>query len=104
MSIHTPEKVTTTAGLPSSLTAQLLDRLTRQVTASADATRVTTTAPYTGGPLAHFPVSTRGDVEEASSGLVAPRPHGQPPRSVSAERCCCASTTWFSHARTKPWT
>ncbi len=104
MSIYTPDKVTTTAGLPSSLTAQLRERLTGRVAASADATRVATAAPYTGGPLAEFPVSTPGDVEEASSGLVAPRPHGQPPRSVSAARCCCGSTTWSSHARTKAWT
>ncbi|MDV7245768.1 MULTISPECIES: succinic semialdehyde dehydrogenase [Rhodococcus] len=65
MSIYTPEKVATTAGLPASLTAALLNRLTGQVAAGADATRVATTAPYTGGLLADLPVSTPGDVEDA---------------------------------------
>ncbi|MFF0201392.1 succinic semialdehyde dehydrogenase [Streptomyces sp. NPDC005017] len=52
-------------GLPASLTPALLERLTSQVSAAPDAARVTTNAPYTGAPLADFPVSTPDDVEAA---------------------------------------
>ncbi|MGW1991356.1 succinic semialdehyde dehydrogenase [Embleya sp. NPDC001921] len=51
--------------LPASLTPNLIERLTRRVAAAADATRVTTDAPYTGTPLADLPVSTPTDVEDA---------------------------------------
>ncbi|GHB51975.1 succinic semialdehyde dehydrogenase [Streptomyces viridiviolaceus] len=52
-------------GLPASITPALLERLTAQVSAAPDASRVTTSAPYTGVPLADFPVSTPEDVEAA---------------------------------------
>ncbi|MET7510090.1 aldehyde dehydrogenase family protein, partial [Streptomyces albidoflavus] len=51
--------------LPASLTPALLERLARRVAAAPDAARVTTTAPYTGAPLADLPVSTPAAVEEA---------------------------------------
>ncbi|MFJ9202714.1 succinic semialdehyde dehydrogenase [Streptomyces flaveolus] len=52
-------------GLPTSLTPALLERLTTQVSAAPNAARVTTSAPYTGVPLADLPVSTPEDVEAA---------------------------------------
>ncbi|MEV6749760.1 succinate-semialdehyde dehydrogenase (NADP(+)) [Streptomyces sp. NPDC051080] len=52
-------------GLPASLTPALVERLTTRVSAAPDAARVTTTAPYSGVPLADLPVSTPADVEEA---------------------------------------
>jgi succinate-semialdehyde dehydrogenase/glutarate-semialdehyde dehydrogenase len=52
-------------GLPASLTPALLERLTTQVSAAPNTARVTTSAPYTGVPLADFPVSTPEDVEAA---------------------------------------
>ncbi|MBV7242852.1 succinic semialdehyde dehydrogenase [Streptomyces sp. MW-W600-10] len=51
--------------LPASITPALLSRLTTQVSAAPDAARVTTSAPYTGVPLADLPVSTPADVEGA---------------------------------------
>ncbi|MER6677452.1 succinic semialdehyde dehydrogenase [Streptomyces sp. NPDC000983] len=51
--------------LPASLTPALLQRLTARVSAAPDAERVTTTAPYTGAPLADLPVSTPAEVEAA---------------------------------------
>ncbi|MFE9016222.1 succinic semialdehyde dehydrogenase [Streptomyces cyaneofuscatus] len=51
--------------LPTSITPALLGRLTARVSAAPDAVRVTTTAPYTGVPLADLPVSTPDDVEAA---------------------------------------
>ncbi|MFD0039893.1 succinic semialdehyde dehydrogenase [Streptomyces anulatus] len=53
------------AALPGSITPALLRRLTALVAAAPDAVRVTTSAPYTGVPLADLPVSTPGDVENA---------------------------------------
>ncbi|WP_280236070.1 succinic semialdehyde dehydrogenase [Nocardia cyriacigeorgica] len=53
------------SGLPASVNAPLIERLAARVTAAADAERVTTTAPYTGDPLADLPVSTPADVETA---------------------------------------
>ncbi len=53
------------AALPASITPALLRRLTAQVAAAPDATRVTTHAPYTGLPLADLPVSTPDEVEAA---------------------------------------
>ncbi|MFE9899239.1 succinic semialdehyde dehydrogenase [Streptomyces achromogenes] len=52
-------------GLPASVTPSLLQRLTTRVSATPNAARVTTTAPYTGAPLADLPVSTPDDVETA---------------------------------------
>ncbi len=52
-------------GLPPSITLPFLQRLTSQVSATPNAARVTTTAPYTGVPLADIPVSTPEDVEAA---------------------------------------
>ncbi|WNO70318.1 succinic semialdehyde dehydrogenase [Streptomyces sp. AM8-1-1] len=52
-------------GLPASITPALLTQLTAQVSAAPNAARVTTNAPYTGVPLADFPVSTPEDVEAA---------------------------------------
>ncbi|MFB7026669.1 MULTISPECIES: succinic semialdehyde dehydrogenase [unclassified Streptomyces] len=51
--------------LPLSLTPAFLQHLTARVSAAPNAARVTTTAPYTGVPLADFPVSTPEDVEAA---------------------------------------
>ncbi|MFE7138863.1 succinic semialdehyde dehydrogenase [Streptomyces sp. NPDC057644] len=51
--------------LPASITPTLLRRLSALVPAAPDAARVTTSAPYTGVPLADFPVSTPQDVEAA---------------------------------------
>jgi succinate-semialdehyde dehydrogenase/glutarate-semialdehyde dehydrogenase len=51
--------------LPASLSPDRIDRLAALVTAAPDAARVTTHAPYTGAPLAHLPVSTPADVEDA---------------------------------------
>lgn len=51
--------------LPATVTPALLERLAARVSASPDAARVTTTAPYTGAPLADLPVSTSADVEAA---------------------------------------
>ncbi|MEU6619676.1 succinic semialdehyde dehydrogenase [Streptomyces litmocidini] len=51
--------------LPASITPALLTRLTARVSAAPNAARVTTNAPYTGVPLADFPVSTPEDVEAA---------------------------------------
>ncbi|TLG15624.1 succinate-semialdehyde dehydrogenase (NADP(+)) [Nocardia cyriacigeorgica] len=55
----------TGSGLPASIGSALLERLTARVVAAPDAERVTTTAPYTGAPLADLPVSTPADVETA---------------------------------------
>ncbi|MFD7569296.1 succinic semialdehyde dehydrogenase [Streptomyces sp. NPDC059810] len=52
-------------GLPSSINPTLLTQLTARVSAAPNAARVTTNAPYTGVPLADFPVSTPEDVEAA---------------------------------------
>ncbi|MFG2899072.1 succinic semialdehyde dehydrogenase [Streptomyces zaomyceticus] len=52
-------------GLPASITPALLAKLTSRVSAAPNAARVTTNAPYTGVPLADFPVSTPEDVEAA---------------------------------------
>ncbi|MFF2697167.1 succinic semialdehyde dehydrogenase [Streptomyces cyaneofuscatus] len=51
--------------LPGSIAPTLLRRLTAQVSAAPDAAQVTTSAPYTGLPLADLPVSTPNDVEAA---------------------------------------
>ncbi|MER5876174.1 succinic semialdehyde dehydrogenase [Streptomyces sp. NPDC001910] len=51
------------AGTPASLAPDRIERLARRVCAAPDAARVTTTAPYTGLPLADLPVSTPDDVE-----------------------------------------
>jgi succinate-semialdehyde dehydrogenase/glutarate-semialdehyde dehydrogenase len=53
------------ASLPPTLTAELVERLTRRVVAGQDATRLTTYAPYTGGVLAELPQSSEDDVVEA---------------------------------------
>lgn len=50
---------------PASITPALLKRLTARVSAAPDAAGVTTSAPYSGLPLADFPVSTPADVEDA---------------------------------------
>ncbi|MEU6449760.1 succinic semialdehyde dehydrogenase [Streptomyces sp. NPDC046979] len=51
--------------LPASITPAFLEQLAARVSAAPDAARVTTSAPYTGVPLADFPVSTPEDVESA---------------------------------------
>ncbi|MFT3695903.1 MAG: succinic semialdehyde dehydrogenase [Kofleriaceae bacterium] len=51
--------------LPASITTSLLDQLATRVTAAGTASRVTTTAPFTGEPLADLPVSTANDVDAA---------------------------------------
>ncbi|MFI8195197.1 succinic semialdehyde dehydrogenase [Streptomyces sp. NPDC085942] len=63
---HATRPATTrAAALPASITPALLRRLTALVAAAPDAARVTTTAPYTGLPLADLPVSTPEEVEAA---------------------------------------
>ncbi|MEV7489699.1 succinic semialdehyde dehydrogenase [Streptomyces sp. ARC12] len=63
---HATRPTTTrVAALPGSITPTLLRRLTARVSAAPDAVRVTTSAPYTGVPLADLPVSTPDDVEAA---------------------------------------
>jgi len=63
---HATRPTTTrVAALPGSITPTLLRRLTARVSAAPDAVRVTTTAPYTGAPLADLPVSAPDDVEAA---------------------------------------
>ncbi|MEV4943522.1 succinic semialdehyde dehydrogenase [Streptomyces zaomyceticus] len=57
--------VTRAPVLPTSITPTLLKQLTARVSAAPDAARVTTNTPYTGVPLADFPVSTPEDVEAA---------------------------------------
>ncbi|MEU4984774.1 succinic semialdehyde dehydrogenase [Streptomyces sp. NPDC021969] len=54
-------------GLPPSITPSFLQRLTSRVSATPNAARVTTTAPYTGVRLADLPISTPKDVEAAFS-------------------------------------
>lgn len=51
--------------LPPSITPASVQRLAARVAAAPDAERVTTTAPYTGTPLADLPVSTPADVDAA---------------------------------------
>ncbi|WP_330451714.1 MULTISPECIES: succinic semialdehyde dehydrogenase [unclassified Streptomyces] len=51
--------------LPATLTPHVLQRLAGRVSAAPGAARVTTSAPYTGVPLADLPVSTPADVEDA---------------------------------------
>ncbi|MFD5201116.1 succinic semialdehyde dehydrogenase [Streptomyces sp. NPDC058375] len=51
--------------LPASITPTLLRRLSALVSAAPNAARVTTSAPYTGLPLADLPVSTPEEVEAA---------------------------------------
>ncbi|MGW6275666.1 succinic semialdehyde dehydrogenase [Streptomyces sp. NPDC055060] len=62
---HAPRPTTRRPTLPASLTPALLARLTGRISAAADAERVTTSAPYTGVPLADLPVSTPADVCDA---------------------------------------
>ncbi|WP_280243149.1 succinic semialdehyde dehydrogenase [Nocardia abscessus] len=52
-------------GLPVTLTSSLIGQLTSLVAAAPNAARTTTTAPYTGRPLAELPVSTPADVDDA---------------------------------------
>ncbi|WP_181725523.1 succinic semialdehyde dehydrogenase [Nocardia gipuzkoensis] len=52
-------------GLPVTLTPSLIEQLTSLVAAAPNAAHTTTTAPYTGRPLAEFPVSTPADVDDA---------------------------------------
>ncbi|MFF4945998.1 succinic semialdehyde dehydrogenase [Streptomyces rubiginosohelvolus] len=67
MSTEHATRPTTPRGpaLPASITPALLRRLTARVSAAPDAARVTTSAPYTGLPLADFPVSTPEEVDAA---------------------------------------
>ncbi|WP_432006179.1 succinic semialdehyde dehydrogenase [Streptomyces parvus] len=60
-----PTTAPNSPALPASITPALLGRLTALVSAAPDAARVTTTAPYTGLPLADLPISTPEDVEAA---------------------------------------
>ncbi|MBB4161232.1 succinic semialdehyde dehydrogenase [Streptomyces cinereoruber] len=61
----TAPRTTRGPGLPVTVTPSFLQHLTSRVSAAPNAARVTTTAPYTGVPLADFPVSTPEDVEAA---------------------------------------
>ncbi|MFJ6540264.1 succinic semialdehyde dehydrogenase [Streptomyces sp. NPDC091385] len=70
------------APLPASLTPERIERLAARVTAAPDAVRVTTTAPYTGAPLADLPVSVPADVEDAfARARIAQRAWGATPLS-----------------------
>ncbi|AJE80980.1 succinate-semialdehyde dehydrogenase [Streptomyces albus] len=63
---HTPlTTLTPDRALPASLTPARIERLATGVTAAPGAATVTTSAPYTGAPLAELPVSTPEDVEDA---------------------------------------
>ncbi|TCJ28361.1 succinic semialdehyde dehydrogenase [Nocardioides jejuensis] len=62
---HSASVTTAASNLPATLTASFLDRLTSQVAAAPGGTTVTTTAPYTGEPLAVLPASTVDDVDAA---------------------------------------
>ncbi|MEU0034151.1 MULTISPECIES: succinic semialdehyde dehydrogenase [unclassified Streptomyces] len=63
---HAPRPATARGtGLPPSLSPGRIEHLAQRITAAPDAARTTTTAPYTGLPLADLPVSTPGDVEDA---------------------------------------
>ncbi|MFJ4889952.1 succinic semialdehyde dehydrogenase [Streptomyces sp. NPDC088788] len=53
------------AGLPASLAPDRIEHLAQRISAAPGAPRVTTTAPYTGLPLADLPASSPGDVENA---------------------------------------
>ncbi|MFI9374411.1 succinic semialdehyde dehydrogenase [Streptomyces parvulus] len=55
----------TRLSLPASITPAFLEQLIARVSAAPNAARVTTSAPYTGVPLADLPVSTPEDVEAA---------------------------------------
>ncbi|MFF6834355.1 MULTISPECIES: succinic semialdehyde dehydrogenase [unclassified Streptomyces] len=61
----TAPRTTRGPSLPVTVTPSFLQHLTSRVSAAPNAARVTTTAPYTGVPLADLPVSTPGDVEDA---------------------------------------
>ncbi|MET7287389.1 succinic semialdehyde dehydrogenase [Streptomyces sp. NPDC005573] len=61
----TPSTTARHLGLPASLTPARIEGLAARVTAAPGAARVTTTAPYSGAPLADLPVSTPADVEHA---------------------------------------
>ncbi len=64
---HTADHPTArTGGLPSSLTDTLRRRLTGLVSSSGEAPTVTTTAPFSGEPIAELPQSTPGDVTAAA--------------------------------------
>ncbi len=66
MSVHTAAPVAVRgSALPATVTPQLIRRLAALVTATPEAARLTTNAPYTGEPLADLPVSTPAEVEEA---------------------------------------
>ncbi|MBD3550173.1 MULTISPECIES: succinic semialdehyde dehydrogenase [Streptomyces] len=63
--IHAESKAVRGLDLPATITPALLGRLAALVAAAPGAERTTTTAPYTGLPLADLPVSTPDDVDEA---------------------------------------
>jgi succinate-semialdehyde dehydrogenase / glutarate-semialdehyde dehydrogenase len=65
MSIDHAAAPAQTPDLPASITPGVLNRLAGLVTAAPGAATVTTTAPYTGEPLAELPSSTAEDVETA---------------------------------------
>ncbi len=62
---HAETKAVRGPDLPATITPALLGRLAALVAAAPGAERTTTTAPYTGLPLADLPVSTPDDVDEA---------------------------------------
>ncbi|MFE4696845.1 succinic semialdehyde dehydrogenase [Streptomyces sp. NPDC056738] len=63
---HAPRPATARGvGLPPSLSPGRIEHLAQRIAAAPDAARTTTTAPYTGLPLADLPVSTPGDVDDA---------------------------------------
>ncbi|WP_327665153.1 succinic semialdehyde dehydrogenase [Streptomyces sp. NBC_00498] len=79
----TSSTFTPASGLPAPLAPDRLERLAARVAAAPGAARVTTTAPYTGVPLADLPVSTPADVEEAfGRARVAQRAWGATPLSA----------------------
>lgn len=65
MTTATPTATINDHVFPGSITADQIGRLAELVTAPASHHRVTTTAPFTGTPVADLPVSTPTDVETA---------------------------------------
>ncbi|MEJ7690519.1 MAG: hypothetical protein WKF76_08900 [Nocardioidaceae bacterium] len=73
-------------------------RLTARIV-STTGEHATSTAPFTGQPVASLPVSSPDDVAEAvRRARVAQAPWARVP-STCARRSCCGCTTWCSTVR-----
>ncbi len=102
--IHAESKAVRGPDLPATITPALLGRLAALVAAAPGAERTTTTAPYTGLPLADLPVSTPDDVDEAFARARVAQRDGRRRRCGSASGSCSATTTWSWPAGTRSWT